>query len=239
MGLLGSAALSKRERLRQSRRGVAVSSRAGDARRRAVPHRGSERPPRARRGRGERREDRQGARESSRRSMLGLDKERGGDLAQNLERLYDYASRTLLKANLENRSDLLKEVTSLLREIKLGWDGIAPAARPKSMNPLVAHGLDLTDQVQAAIDGGRMAARAGARDASGGACSSSSLAGAGALAISARRSRRSRRATTAWSGSSSITSAACCARRPSRARRTTARCVCRRRAGSAALEESA
>src|SRR5262245_611813 len=59
--------------------------------------------------------------------MLGLDKERGGDLAQNLERLYDYASRTLLKAQLENRSDLLKEVTSLLREIKLGWDGIAPA----------------------------------------------------------------------------------------------------------------
>jgi flagellar secretion chaperone FliS len=61
--------------------------------------------------------------------MLGLDKERGGELASNLERLYDYASRTLLKANLENRSDLLKEVTSLLREIRLGWDGIAPAAR--------------------------------------------------------------------------------------------------------------
>ena len=59
--------------------------------------------------------------------MLGLDKERGGELAQNLERLYDYASRTLLKAHQENRSDLLKEVTSLLREIKIGWDGIAPA----------------------------------------------------------------------------------------------------------------
>jgi flagellar protein FliS len=59
--------------------------------------------------------------------MLGLDKERGGELAQNLERLYDYASRTLLKANLENRPELLKEVTSLLREIKVGWDGIAPA----------------------------------------------------------------------------------------------------------------
>jgi flagellar protein FliS len=61
--------------------------------------------------------------------MLGLDKERGGDLAQNLERLYDYASRTLLKANLENRPDLLKEVLSLLREIKLGWDGIAQTAK--------------------------------------------------------------------------------------------------------------
>jgi flagellar protein FliS len=58
---------------------------------------------------------------------LGLDKDRGGDLAVNLERLYDYASRTLLKANLENRADLLKEVSSLLREVKAGWDGIAPA----------------------------------------------------------------------------------------------------------------
>lgn len=60
---------------------------------------------------------------------LGLDKERGGELAANLERLYDYASRTLLKAQLESRVDLLKEVSGLLREIKLGWDGIAPTAK--------------------------------------------------------------------------------------------------------------
>jgi len=60
---------------------------------------------------------------------LGLDKERGGELALNLERLYDYASRTLLKAQLESRVDLLKEVSGLLREIKLGWDGIAPTAK--------------------------------------------------------------------------------------------------------------
>jgi flagellar protein FliS len=59
--------------------------------------------------------------------MLGLDTQRGGDIAANLERLYDYMSRTLLKANLENRVDLLKEVSSLLREVKLGWDGIAAA----------------------------------------------------------------------------------------------------------------
>ncbi len=61
--------------------------------------------------------------------LLGLDKERGGDIALNLERLYDYVSRTLLKANLENRVDLLKEASSLLREIKLGWDGIAAEVR--------------------------------------------------------------------------------------------------------------
>jgi flagellar protein FliS len=60
---------------------------------------------------------------------LGLDKERGGELALNLERLYDYASRTLLKAQLESRVDLLKEVSGLLREIKLGWDGISPPAK--------------------------------------------------------------------------------------------------------------
>lgn len=60
---------------------------------------------------------------------LGLDKERGGELAANLERVYDYASRTLLKAQLESRTDLLKEVSGLLREIKLGWDGIAPTAK--------------------------------------------------------------------------------------------------------------
>jgi flagellar protein FliS len=63
--------------------------------------------------------------------VLSLDKERGGELAENLERLYDYASRTLLKANLENRLDLLKEVGSLLREIKLGWDGIAAQTTPE------------------------------------------------------------------------------------------------------------
>jgi flagellar protein FliS len=60
---------------------------------------------------------------------LGLDKAGGGEIAANLERLYDYVSRTLLRAQLENRGDLLKEVGSLLREIKLGWDGIAPAAK--------------------------------------------------------------------------------------------------------------
>lgn len=58
---------------------------------------------------------------------LGLDLKAGGDIAANLERLYDYIARTLLKANLENRADLLKEVSSLLREVKLGWDGIAAA----------------------------------------------------------------------------------------------------------------
>lgn len=57
--------------------------------------------------------------------MLGLDTERGGEIAGNLERIYDYASRRLLQANVDNDASPLDEVSSLLREIKLGWDGIA------------------------------------------------------------------------------------------------------------------
>ncbi|HLF11112.1 MAG TPA: flagellar export chaperone FliS [Gammaproteobacteria bacterium] len=61
--------------------------------------------------------------------LMGLDKDRGGDLATNLERIYDYVSRTLLRANLENRVELLQEVMSLLREVKAGWDAIAAQSR--------------------------------------------------------------------------------------------------------------
>lgn len=61
--------------------------------------------------------------------MLGLDTERGGEIAGNLERIYDYASRRLLQANVDNDASPLDEVSSLLREIKLGWDGIAQTAR--------------------------------------------------------------------------------------------------------------
>jgi len=48
----------------------------------------------------------------------------GGELAQNLDGLYDYMLERLLKAHAENDATVLDEVASLLREIKLGWDGI-------------------------------------------------------------------------------------------------------------------
>ncbi len=58
-----------------------------------------------------------------------LDMDRGGDIARNLRDLYDYAESLLLRANTENRVDHLEEVSSLIREIKLGWDGISAAVR--------------------------------------------------------------------------------------------------------------
>ncbi len=57
-----------------------------------------------------------------------LDKEVGGELADNLDRLYDYMIRTLLEANRSNDADKLDEVARLLGEVKEGWDGIASAA---------------------------------------------------------------------------------------------------------------
>ena len=56
-----------------------------------------------------------------------LDKKNGGDIADNLDDLYDYMIRRLMRANIENNADLLDEVISLLRSIKNAWDGI-PAA---------------------------------------------------------------------------------------------------------------
>ncbi|MGR9072390.1 MAG: flagellar export chaperone FliS [Gammaproteobacteria bacterium] len=54
-----------------------------------------------------------------------LDLEAGGELAQNLDDLYDYMTRQLLAANLNGAAGILDEVSSLMAEVKSGWDAIA------------------------------------------------------------------------------------------------------------------
>ncbi len=58
-----------------------------------------------------------------------LNKEAGGEMAENLDRLYDYMERQLLQANLNNDVNILDEVSSLLKEIKTGWDAIPAEIR--------------------------------------------------------------------------------------------------------------
>ena len=53
-----------------------------------------------------------------------LDMSQGGEIAQNLEALYDYMIRGLVVANRENDAEKLDEIQVLLSEVKSGWDGI-------------------------------------------------------------------------------------------------------------------
>lgn len=53
-----------------------------------------------------------------------LDKEVGGELAKNLESLYEYMSMRLITANLKNDIAMLDEVAYLLSDLKNAWDAI-------------------------------------------------------------------------------------------------------------------
>lgn len=51
-----------------------------------------------------------------------LDMEKGGDLARNLDELYDYMQRRLIEANMSNDAGIIEEVSSLMLEVKSAWD---------------------------------------------------------------------------------------------------------------------
>ncbi len=57
-----------------------------------------------------------------------LDTGRGGDVAGNLDRLYEYMARRLLEANAKSDRGALEEVHRLLSEVKGAWDSIGSRA---------------------------------------------------------------------------------------------------------------
>lgn len=58
-----------------------------------------------------------------------LDMERGGQVAQNLRALYEYMMNRLVLANGTNDISVVAEVSSLVEEIKSGWDQIVSDER--------------------------------------------------------------------------------------------------------------
>lgn len=55
----------------------------------------------------------------------GLNLQSGGEIAANLDRLYEYMIARLVEANLSNDVALIDEVAGLLRNVKSGWDAIS------------------------------------------------------------------------------------------------------------------
>jgi flagellar protein FliS len=53
-----------------------------------------------------------------------LNKEAGGQIAENLDSLYEYMSARLLTANIKNDSVILDEVQGLLVELRDAWNAI-------------------------------------------------------------------------------------------------------------------
>ncbi|HUX63630.1 flagellar export chaperone FliS [Sulfuricella sp.] len=64
--------------------------------------------------------------------QLSLDVKAGGELAENLNGLYEYMIHRLVFANLKNQVEPLDEVGKLLVDLKNAWAAIVPKqAQPK------------------------------------------------------------------------------------------------------------
>ncbi len=55
--------------------------------------------------------------------MNSLDHNIGGNIARDLERLYNFMTEQLIQANLENSADKLTAVQKLLETLHEGWKG--------------------------------------------------------------------------------------------------------------------
>lgn len=67
-----------------------------------------------------------------------LDMERGGEIAENLNRLYNYMLVRLTQANAENSGPKIEEVTRLLNTIRDGWKEICKSTGMRETLPAEA-----------------------------------------------------------------------------------------------------
>ncbi len=53
--------------------------------------------------------------------LYGLDREQGGEIAENLGRLYGYTFNCLIAANMKKKPEKIEEVQGIFRELREGW----------------------------------------------------------------------------------------------------------------------
>ena len=61
---------------------------------------------------------------------IALDHKRGGEIATNYARLYDYMMRRLTEANFKQIDEPLAETIGLLMTLKEGWEGVRQQLKP-------------------------------------------------------------------------------------------------------------
>lgn len=62
-----------------------------------------------------------------------LDKSLGGELAENLDALYDYMTRRLAGVAVDKTPHTLEEVQNIVLQLREGWSQIDPAGEPKQL----------------------------------------------------------------------------------------------------------
>ena len=67
-----------------------------------------------------------------------LDKKAGGEIAANLDSLYDYMSRRLLEANIKNDATIVEEIHGLMADLRGAWVQIGEQQEaPEPMPPAI------------------------------------------------------------------------------------------------------
>ena len=69
-----------------------------------------------------------------------LDKSQGGEIAGSLDSLYEFISRRLVQANLENKPEHIQEAQRLLGELRGAWLAIDPEAAARQAHATALQG---------------------------------------------------------------------------------------------------
>jgi len=77
-----------------------------------------------------------------------LDLKTGGGIAQNLDDLYDYMTRRLARANVENNPDILDEVSSLMSSVKNAWEQVPNGVGEQGEQTMQQYATNLNSHAQ-------------------------------------------------------------------------------------------